>query len=63
VVDCSWMKIWYVNIFLVIYIRGCYKSAGLMIGLGFVEDIIVDLLSYYEFNMVLELVWTLLLFI
>jgi hypothetical protein len=49
VVDCSWTKIWYVNIFLVIYIKGCYKSVGLMIGLGFVEEITIDLLSSYDF--------------
>lgn len=53
------MKIWYVNIFLVIYIKGCYKFAALMIGFGFAEEIAVDLLSSDDFNMVSELGWIL----
>jgi hypothetical protein len=35
----------------VIYIKCCYKYVGLIIGLGFVEDIIIDLLSSYDLNM------------
>ena len=52
-----WMEKWYMNILILIYIKWCYKSACLITGLGFVEEIKIDPLSSYDLNKIKPRIW------